>query len=258
MDIWNELQKLGQNVLASGVTTMSDATAISLFASQKAGMYAVGSWGAQTLEAPVGGVTSSTVSSNGSETVLSSTQSGTSGFTYAFTPWGYFTPGFASDAGPNTSVRIVTFPTPYFVHYKTKYPALCADFLDSMLSSQIQEVYFTQFGDFPIIPLGTAITPDKYLQQSLTWSNQLAGRPSLAATVDTALHDPIENAIGAILSGQQTPSAAAQSVEQLAIQLNQTGPTATSSSGSGGSSTASSGGSSSSSSTSTSTSSSGS
>jgi len=85
-------------------------------------------------------------------------------------------------------------------------------------------------GDYPIIPLGPSITTDPYLQRSLQLNGSLTGVPSLAAAVDTALHNPIEAAIGAVLSGAQTPAQAAASVESLAVQLNAQGPSATSTS----------------------------
>ncbi len=196
LDIWNLLADLRDKVLAPGVSTMSDQTAVSLFSSQQAGMYAIGSWGAAALEKPINDA-----------------------FKYSFVP--------ISQVGPPTtgggSLRIVTFPLPYFVVKNTKSPDLCADFLNFVLSSPIQQYIFTQIGPFPIIPLGPAITADPYLQLSLNYSGQLDGRPSLAAAIATELHDPFESAISGVLSGATTPADAADSIETLAKQVNATG-----------------------------------
>ena len=218
MDVWNYLQTVGQKLLAPGTTTMTDGTAQGLFAQGKAGMYWVGSWGAGTLEGVVN-----------------------KAFTYDFQPLPLFTPGFANTTTtPPSPLYVVGFPLPYFVLHNTKSPALAADYLNSMLSPLAQIANFNGVpngsggyanctgGDYPIIPLGSSIASDPYLQKSLQLNASLTGVPSLAAAVDTALHNPIEAAIGAVLSGAQTPAQAAQSVESLAIQLNASGPTATS------------------------------
>lgn len=220
MDIWNYLQEVGQKLLAPGTTTMSDGTASGLFGAQKAGMYWIGSWGAGTLEGIVNGA-----------------------FTYGIKPLPLFTPGFSNTTtSPPSPLYVVGFPLPYFVLHNTKSPALAADYLNSMLSPLAQIANFNGVpngtggyanctgGDYPIIPLGSSIASDPYLQQSLQLNSSLTGVPSLAAAVDTALHNPIEAAIGAVLSGAQTPAQAAQSVETLAISLNQSGPTTTSTS----------------------------
>jgi hypothetical protein len=214
MDVWNYLQTVGQKLLAPGTTTMTDGTAQGLFANGQAGMYWVGSWGAGVLEGIVG-----------------------SKFTYDFAPLPLFTPGFANTTTtPPNPLYVVGFPLPYFVHYKTKYPALAADYLNTMLSPLAQIANFNGVpngaggvaactgGDYPIIPLGPSIASDPYLQKSLQLNSSLTGVPSLAAAVDTALHNPIEQAIGGVLAGSLTPSAAAAQVEQLAVQLNSSGP----------------------------------
>jgi ABC-type glycerol-3-phosphate transport system substrate-binding protein len=197
LDIWNYIADLSTNVLAPGVATMSDQTAVNLFTQQKAGMYAIGSWGASALEKPVAGA-----------------------FKYDFNPWGNFSPSFHDKGAP---VRIVTFPLPYFVVKSTKYPDVCADYLNAMLTSAAQENIFSVGGDFPIIPLGPSITSDPYLARSLTLSSGLDGRPSLAAAIATELHDPFESAISGVLSGSTKPADAAASIETLAIQTNSTG-----------------------------------
>jgi hypothetical protein len=222
MDIWNYLATIGSKVLAPGSITMSDGTASGLFAQQKAGMYWIGSWGAGTLESAVNGA-----------------------FTYDFKPLPLYTPGFANTAtAPPSPLYVVGFPLPYFVLHNTKNPTLAADYLNAMLAPGAQAANFNGVptatgglspctgGDYPIIPLGASITSDPYLQQSLNLNASLTGVPSLAAAVDTALHNPIEQAIGAVLSGSQTPAQAAASVENLAVQLNQQGPTACSTSSS--------------------------
>ena len=220
MDIWNYLQTVGQQLLAPGTTAMTDGTAAGLFATEKAGMYWVGSWGAGTLEGIVN-----------------------KAFTYDFQPLLLFTPGFANTATtPPNPLYVVGFPLPYFVLHNTKSPALAADYLNSMLSPLAQIANFNGVpngsgsfvactgGDYPIIPLGSSITSDPYLQKSLDLNGSLTGVPSLAAAVDTALHNPIESAIGSVLSGSLTPAAAAAQVEQLAVTLNQSGATTTSTS----------------------------
>jgi hypothetical protein len=222
MDIWNYLATVGSKYLAPGSITMSDGTASGLFAAQKTGMYWIGSWGAGTLESIVNGA-----------------------FTYGIKPLPLFTPGFANTATtPPNPLYVVGFPLPYFVLHNTKSPALAADYLNAMLAPGAQVANFNGVptatgaispctgGDYPIIPLGSSITCDPYLQTSLNLNASLTGVPSLAAAVDTALHNPIEAAIGGVLSGSQTPAAAAAAVEQLAIQLNQTGPTTATSSSS--------------------------
>jgi ABC-type glycerol-3-phosphate transport system substrate-binding protein len=220
MDIWNYLATVGSTLLAPGTTTMSDGTAQGLFANGKAGMYAVGSWGAGVLEGIVG-----------------------KNFTYNFQPLPLFTPGFANTTtAPPNPLYVVGFPLPYFVLHNTKSPALVADYLNSMLSPLAQIANFNGVpngsggvakctgGDYPIIPLGPSITTDPYLQRSLQLNGSLTGVPSLAAAVDTALHNPIESAIGGVLSGALTPAVAAAQVEQLAVSLNSSGPTTTSTS----------------------------
>lgn len=222
MDIWNYLQVVGSQYLAPGSVTMSDGTASGLFAAEKTGMYWIGSWGAGVLEGIVN-----------------------KAFTYGIEPLSLVTPGFYNTAStPPNPLYIVGFPLPYFVLHNTKNPTLVADYLNAMLAPGAQIANFTGVptatggvspctgGDFPIIPLGSSIATDPYLQRSLTLNASLTGVPSLAAAVDTALHNPIETAIGAVLSGAQTPAQAAASVEQLAIQLNQTGPTTAASSSS--------------------------
>ena len=220
MDIWNYLATVGTKLLAPGTTTMSDGTAQGLFATGKAGMYWIGSWGAGVLEGIVNGA-----------------------FTYDFQPLPLFTPGFANTTTtPPNPLYVVGFPLPYFVLHNTKSPALAADFLNSMLTPLAQIANFNGVptgsggiakctgGDYPIIPLGSSITTDPYLQKSLNLNASLTGVPSLAAAVDTALHNPIESAIGGVLSGALTPTAAAQQVENLAVQLNSTGPATSSTS----------------------------
>jgi ABC-type glycerol-3-phosphate transport system substrate-binding protein len=222
MDIWNYLQVVGSKYLAPGSVTMSDGTASGLFAAGKTGMYWIGSWGAGVLESIVN-----------------------KAFTYGIEPISLVTPGFANTAStPPNPLYIVGFPLPYFVLHNTKNPALVADYLNAMLAPGAQIANFAGVptasgsmspctgGDFPIIPLGASIATDPYLQRSLALNASLTGVPSLAAAVDTALHNPIETAIGAVLSGNQTPAQAAASVEQLAIQLNSTGPTTATSSSS--------------------------
>jgi hypothetical protein len=222
MDIWNYLETVGSKYLAPGSVTMSDGTASGLFAAEKTGMYWIGSWGAGVLESIVNGA-----------------------FTYGIEPLSLVTPGFYNTATtPPNPLYIVGFPLPYFVLHNTKNPALVADYLNAMLAPGAQIANFSGVptatggtspctgGDFPIIPLGSSIATDPYLQRSLDLNASLTGVPSLAAAVDTALHNPIETAIGAVLSGSQTPAQAAASVEQLAIQLNQTGPTTAASSSS--------------------------
>jgi ABC-type glycerol-3-phosphate transport system substrate-binding protein len=220
MDIWNYLATVGTKLLAPGTTTMSDGTAQGLFATEKAGMYWVGSWGAGVLEGVVN-----------------------KAFTYDFQPLPLFTPGFANTTtSPPNPLYVVGFPLPYFVLHNTKSPALAADYLNSMLSPLAQIANFNGVpngsggvanctgGDYPIIPLGPSIASDPYLQKSLQLNGSLTGVPSLAAAVDTALHNPIESAIGGVLSGALTPAAAAAQVEQLAVSLNASGPTTTSAS----------------------------
>ncbi len=220
MDIWNYLATVGTKLLAPGTTTMSDGTAQGLFSTGKAGMYAIGSWGAGVLEGIVN-----------------------KSFIYDFAPLPLFTPGFANTTtSPPNPLYVVGFPLPYFVLHNTKSPALAADYLNSMLTPLAQIANFNGVpngsggvakctgGDYPIIPLGPSITTDTYLQKSLQLNASLTGVPSLAAAVDTALHNPIESAIGGVLSGALTPSAAAQQVESLAVQLNSQGPSNTSTS----------------------------
>ena len=222
MDIWNYLQTVGSSYLAPGSITMSDGTASGLFAAEKTGMYWIGSWGAVDLEPIVNGA-----------------------FTYGIEPLPLMTPGFYNTATtPPNPLYVVGFPLPYFVLHNTKSPALAADYLNAMLAPGAQianfigvptatgEVAPCTGGDYPIIPLGASISTDPYAQMSLNLNATLTGVPSLAAAVDTALHNPIEAAIGGVLSGSQTPAQAAASVEQLAIQLNQTGPTTATSSSS--------------------------
>ena len=220
MDVWNYLATVGTKLLAPGTTTMSDGTAQGLFATGKAGMYWVGSWGAGVLEGVVN-----------------------KAFTYDFQPLPLFTPGFANTTtSPPNPLYVVGFPLPYFVLHNTKSPALAADYLNSMLSPLAQIANFNGVpngsggvanctgGDYPIIPLGPSIASDPYLQKSLQLNGSLTGVPSLAAAVDTALHNPIESAIGGVLSGALTPAAAAAQVEQLAVSLNSSGPSTTSAS----------------------------
>jgi hypothetical protein len=220
MDIWNYLAQVGTSLLAPGTTTMTDGTAQGLFATEKAGMYWVGSWGAGTLEGVVNNA-----------------------FTYDFKPLPLFTPGFANTTtSPPSPLYVVGFPLPYFVLHNTKSPALAADYLNSMLSPLAQIANFNGVpngsggyanctgGDYPIIPLGSSIASDPYLQKSLQLNASLTGVPSLAAAVDTALHNPIESAIGGVLSGALTPAAAAAQVENLAISLNKSGGSTTSTS----------------------------
>jgi raffinose/stachyose/melibiose transport system substrate-binding protein len=197
MPMWNELATWRDNVLVDGVVQMTDATAVQLFSSQQAGMYAIGSWGAAALEKPVG-----------------------TAFKYSFLPIANVAPNTPAGGG---APRIVTFPLPFFILNTTKYPDICADFLNFMLSSNVQQYIFTQIGPFPIIPLGSAITSDPYLQLSLQNSASVNGLPSLAAAIATELHDEFETQIGAVLSNSTTPDKAAQAIENLAIQVNQTG-----------------------------------
>jgi Bacterial extracellular solute-binding protein len=214
MDIWNYLATVGSKLLAPGTTTMSDGTAQGLFATEKAGMYWIGSWGAGVLEGIVNGA-----------------------FTFDFQPLPLYTPGFANTTTtPPNPLYVVGFPLPYFVLHNTKSPALAADYLNSMLTPLAQIANFNGVptgsggiakctgGDYPIIPLGSSITTDPYLQKSLQLNASLTGVPSLAAAVATALHNPIESAIGGVLSGALTPAAAAAQVENLAVQLNSSGP----------------------------------
>jgi len=203
MPMWQELATWRDSVLVDGVVQMTDQTAVQLFSSQQAGMYAIGSWGAAALEQPVG-----------------------TAFKYSFTPIANVAPNAPAGGGPP---RIVTFPLPFFVLNTTKNPDICADFLNFMLSSAVQQYIFTQIGPFPIIPLGSAITSDPYLQLSLQNSASVNGLPSLAAAIATELHDEFETQIGAVLSNSATPTQAAQAIENLAIQVNQTGGATTSS-----------------------------
>jgi raffinose/stachyose/melibiose transport system substrate-binding protein len=200
MPMWQELATWRDQVLVDGVVQMTDATAVQLFSSQQAGMYAIGSWGAAALEQPVG-----------------------TAFKYSFTPIANASPTAPNGGGPP---RIVSFPLPFFILNTTKSPDICADFLNFMLSSAVQQYIFTQIGPFPIIPLGSAITTDPYLQLSLQNSASVNGLPSLAAAIATELHDEFETQIAAVLSNSATPAQAAQAIETLAIQVNQTGGSA--------------------------------
>ena len=182
-----------------GVTSTTDSTAVSLFTSQQAGMYQIGSWGAVALEQPINGA-----------------------FKFDFVPISAVAPP-TNGGGPT---RICFYGLPYFVHYKTKSPNLCADFLSSFLTpaSQVYQLSAGGFLAFPIAQLSPNVSTDPNVQKDINLSTQLAGRYSLAAGLATELHDPFEAQLAGILSGSTTATQAAQAIEQLAISVNQGAP----------------------------------
>ena len=134
MPMWQELATWRDNVLVDGVVQMTDATAVQSSARSKQ---------------------ECTLSARG-EQQLSEQPVGTT-FKYSFTPISNAAPTAPNGGGPP---RIVSFPLPFFILNTTKSPDICADFLNFMLSSAVQQYIFTQIGPFPIIPLGSGITSD--------------------------------------------------------------------------------------------------
>jgi ABC-type glycerol-3-phosphate transport system substrate-binding protein len=197
--VWQMVADWRDNLFTQDITTVTDETAVSLFASGKAGMYLVGSWGVGALAPPV------------------------TTFNYGF--WPLTAP--AVNGGGNQ--RMVIFGSTYFVTSKTKSPNLVADFMNSFLTTNAQAYSLNTDGIYPGVALGSSAIQNPLIAQSVAQAATLDYRFSLAGSVATQLHDPFEAALASILSSQATPTAAAQTLENLAIQLNQTGPQSTSS-----------------------------
>jgi len=200
--MWQMVADWRDNMFTQDITTLTDSTAVSLFASEKAGMYMVGSWGVGDLAPP------------------------TTNFNYSFFP---LTSPPPSGGG---NKRMVLFGSTYFVTSKTRSPNLVADFLNTFLTPGAQANSLNQQGLYPGIALGTSVIQNPLIATSVAQASELSYQFSLAGSVATQVHNPFEAALASILSSQATPTAAANTLEQFCIQQNQTGPPSSSSSSS--------------------------
>jgi raffinose/stachyose/melibiose transport system substrate-binding protein len=200
--MWQMVADWRDNMFTQDITTLTDSTAVSLFASEKAGMYMVGSWGVGDLAPP------------------------TTTFNYDFFPLTSPVP----NGGGNK--RMVLFGSTYFVTSKTKSPNLVADFLNTFLTPNAQAESLNTQGLYPGIALGTSVITNPSIAQSVAQASTLDYQFSLAGSVATQMHNPFEAALASILSSQATPTQAATTLENFAIQQNQTGAQSSTASGS--------------------------
>jgi ABC-type glycerol-3-phosphate transport system substrate-binding protein len=197
--VWQMVADWRDKLYTQDITTVTDQTAVSLFASGKAGMYQVGSWGVGALAPPV------------------------TTFNYGFWPL------TAPPVNGGGNQKMVIFGSTYFVTSKTKSPNLVADFMNSFLTPNAQAYSLNTDGIYPGVALGSSAITNPLIAQSVAQAATLDYRFSLAGSVATQMHDPFEAALASILSNQASPTAAAQTLENLAIQLNQTGSQSSSS-----------------------------
>ena len=160
---------------------------MSLFSSGKAAFYMMNAEIATTAEGPVAG-----------------------SFEY-----GMFPCPAPPTVGGDGTIRQVGFILPYFVRNDTKYPDLCADFLNWMLTAPCQEWGMTFGGWLPSTPMASWLT-DKYALQAANIGTLIEYAPSLSATIDPALVTPVVNGLGSILTGATTAAQVTQSIETAA------------------------------------------
>jgi len=200
--IVNQLKLVAEwrdKVFAPGLTSMTSENAVSLFASGKAAMLTWGCWIGYVWEA------------SGKEEK----------FKLGWFPILAPTPRGA--LRPGRTQRMCLYALPFFIVKKTKYPDLCADFLNTFMTNPYVQSTFivNKMGWLPGVPLAEALIENSHVASVIkAYATQFDYDYSLAAALAAELHDPFQAELGAILSGSSTPEESAKRLEEQAKRIS--------------------------------------